>query len=75
MAGGVIHGRIGGRGVRNETPRPDQADGVNTGLTGLEPATSAVTVRHSNQLSYSPSTTGREANRVRSPRARAAATA
>jgi hypothetical protein len=25
-----------------------------TGLTGLEPATSGVTDRHSNQLSYSP---------------------
>ena len=28
-----------------------------TGLTGLEPATSGVTVRHSNQLSYSPNYT------------------
>ncbi len=27
-----------------------------TGLTGLEPATSGVTDRHSNQLSYSPPT-------------------
>ncbi len=28
--------------------------GVQAGLTGIEPATSAVTDRHSNQLSYSP---------------------
>ena len=28
--------------------------GVQAGLTGLEPATSGVTDRHSNQLSYSP---------------------
>ena len=28
-----------------------------TGLTGLEPATSGVTDRHSNQLSYSPNST------------------
>ncbi len=27
---------------------------LGTGLTGLEPATSGVTDRHSNQLSYSP---------------------
>ena len=33
-------------GVRNRL--------VQTGLTGLEPATSGVTDRHSNQLSYSP---------------------
>ena len=29
-------------------------DRLKTGLTGLEPATSGVTDRHSNQLSYSP---------------------
>ena len=41
---------------------PPPQDGVSTnfttraktGLTGLEPATSGVTDRHSNQLSYSP---------------------
>ncbi len=31
--------------------------GVQAGLTGLEPATSGVTDRHSNQLSYSPMNT------------------
>jgi hypothetical protein len=30
---------------------------LGTGLTGLEPATSGVTDRHSNQLSYSPQIT------------------
>gem|GEM_PF-1639195 len=32
-----------------------------TGLTGLEPATSGVTDRHSNQLSYSPKTSSNDA--------------
>ena len=43
----------GGELTLNEAPHPD-SDGVNTGLTGLEPATSAVTVQRSNQLSYNP---------------------
>ncbi len=51
---------LGGGGMAlmggQETPRrANQAGCEKTGLTGLEPATSAVTVRHSNQLSYSPS--------------------
>ncbi len=37
--------------ARAETPRDLR---FSTGLTGLEPATSGVTDRHSNQLSYSP---------------------
>src|SRR5207247_7894220 len=39
-----------GRGIHGSTF--SERDG--TGLTGLEPATSGVTDRHSNQLSYSP---------------------
>ncbi len=34
--------------------RPSHFNQLQTGLTGLEPATSGVTDRHSNQLSYSP---------------------
>src|SRR5438094_7128126 len=40
------------RGRRGRIRRP--ARRVQAGLTGLEPATSGVTDRHSNQLSYSP---------------------
>src|SRR3989449_8758931 len=40
------------RGRRGRVRRP--ARRVQAGLTGLEPATSGVTDRHSNQLSYSP---------------------
>ena len=40
------------RGRRGRMRRP--ARRVQAGLTGLEPATSGVTDRHSNQLSYSP---------------------
>ena len=40
------------RGRRGRVRRP--AKRVQAGLTGLEPATSGVTDRHSNQLSYSP---------------------
>ncbi len=34
--------------------QPSRFNQLQTGLTGLEPATSGVTDRHSNQLSYSP---------------------
>ena len=55
---GTWAGRSGwtwlGSEVKNATPRP-LGNGVNqTGLTGLEPATSAVTVRHSNQAELQP---------------------
>jgi hypothetical protein len=39
----------------NEKPSLRQNSQLRTGLTGLEPATSAVTGRCSNQLNYSPS--------------------
>src|SRR6266568_1657661 len=42
-----------GRGIHGSTFSERDGTGL-TGLTGLEPATSGVTDRHSNQLSYSP---------------------
>ncbi len=53
---GLGHGGAGsvlwtGRGVTQPPPTPQL---LPTGLTGLEPATSAVTGRCSNQLNYRP---------------------
>ena len=45
-----------GAAARSTELRP-QCLNLGTGLTGLEPATSGVTDRHSNQLSYSPQIT------------------
>src|SRR5690349_2090063 len=52
------------RGLRDETQTPSGGRGARrsskrAGLTGLEPATSAVTVRHSNQAELQPQNGGR----------------
>src|SRR4051812_27709610 len=56
MIRGMQVGHVG-RCPENTTPRPQGRGGHSTeraGLTGLEPATSAVTVRHSNQAELQP---------------------